>query len=366
MKILIITNHSYMLYRFRKELIQKLHASHEVVLSMPFVGHEQDFMDMGIRCIQTEVARREIRPTNELKLLCTYLRMILTEKPDCVITYSIKPNIYAGLCCRIFRVPYYVTVQGLGTALHSPKLEKAATMLYKQALRRAEAVFFENEANAELFRTRKIIPACKQVLLSGAGINLDEYTPSPDPQNDAFRFLYLGRIMPEKGINELLTAAKELYSKYGKKVQLDIVGFYDSDDLAVAIQEAEALGAVVFHGFQTDPRPYYAQTDCVVVPSYHEGMNNVLLEGAAMEKPLITTDVPGCRESVEDGVNGLLCQAKDSKSLYDCMEKMLLMPKDARTSMGKASRRRMEQIFDRQKVVSQVLHVIERKGGERK
>lgn len=363
MKILIITNHSYMLYRFRKELIRQLQHDHEVVLSMPFVGHEQDFMDMGIRCIDIPIGRREINPANEIRLMCRYLRLLLREKPELVITYSIKPNIYAGLCCELLHIPYYANVQGLGTALHMPKLQKAVSLLYKTALRKADAVFFENGSNAELFRTKKIVPPHKQVLLPGAGVNLTEYPPVPYPDNSEFRFLYLGRIMTEKGVNELFTAARQLFDQYGSKFRLDIVGFFDSEDFSDAISELEALGIAVFHGFQTDPRPYYAAADCVIVPSYHEGMNNVLLEAAATARPLITTDIPGCRESVDVGENGLLCQVKDAQSLYGCMEQMLRTPRDRRCAMGQAGRRKMEREFDRDTVVSQVLNALCRGNG---
>lgn len=358
MKILIITNHSYMLYRFRKELIEQLNISHEVMLAMPFVGHEQDFMDMGIRCIDTPIGRREINPASEIKLLLNYLRLIRKEKPDLVITYSIKPNIYAGLCCSLLQVPYYANVQGLGTALHMPKLETAVSLMYKVALRKSEAVFFENQANLDLFRNKKILPAHKQVLLPGAGINLSEYKPVPYPNNPEFRFLYLGRIMREKGVNELFDATKQLYKKFGNKFKLDIVGFFDYEDFTDAIKELEDLGIATFHGFQSDPRPFYAEADCVVVPSYHEGMSNVLLEAAAMTRPLITTDIPGCRESVNEGESGLLCQVKDSQSLYNCMEKMLEMPAQARAAMGLAGRRKMEQEFSREKVISRVIQAL--------
>ena len=363
MKLLIITNHSYMLYRFRKELIQQLAKTNEVVLSMPFVGHEQEFMNMGIRCIDTPIGRREIRPSNELRLLGSYFRLLWREKPDQVITYSIKPNIYAGLCCRLLRIPYYANVQGLGTALHIPKLESAVSMMYKLALGKVEAVFFENQSNAELFRSRNIIPARKQVLLPGAGINLEEYTPTSYPENPEFHFLYVGRIMMEKGVNELLAAAKLLFEQYGSRFRLDIVGFFDDEDFSAPIRELEELGVAVFHGFQSDPKPFYSAADCVVVPSYHEGMSNVLLEASAMARPLITTDIPGCREAVDPGENGLLCQPKDTQSLYGCMERMLLMSPAERQAMGLAGRRKMELEFDRETVVARVLQTLHRTQG---
>ena len=150
-KILMITNHSYMLYRFRLELIQALMKQHEVVLSMPFVGHEDDFQALGLRCIETDVDRRGINPATDLKLLCTYRKLLKQERPDLVITYSIKPNIYGGLACRMAGIPYCANVQGLGTAFQRKGLAQFVTVLYRMALGRARTVFFENEANAGFF-----------------------------------------------------------------------------------------------------------------------------------------------------------------------------------------------------------------------
>ena len=161
-KVLIITNHSYMLYQFRRELIQELRKEHEVVLSMPFVGHEDDFQAMGIRCIETNVDRRGINPKTDLRLLKNYFRLLKEEKPDLVITYSIKPNVYAGYACSRLGIPYYANVQGLGTAFQKPGLTQFVTLLYKTAFRKVESVFFENEVNAEEFRKRKIISEGKQ------------------------------------------------------------------------------------------------------------------------------------------------------------------------------------------------------------
>ena len=166
-KILIMTNHSYMLYRFRLELIQEMRKAHEVVLSMPFVGHEEDFQALGIRCIQTEVDRRGMNPKTDFRLFLTYRELLKAERPDMVITYSIKPNVYGGLACRMAGVPYCANVQGLGTAFQKKGLARLVTLLYKLALGKAHTVFFENEANAAEFRSRKIVPAEKETVLPG-------------------------------------------------------------------------------------------------------------------------------------------------------------------------------------------------------
>ena len=254
-KILILTNHSYMLYRFRLELIQALMKSHEVVLSMPFVGHEEDFQALGLRCIETDIDRRGINPATDLRLFHTYQRLLKEEKPDLVITYSIKPNIYGGLACRIVGVPYCANVQGLGTAFQRKGLAQFVTVLYKLALGKARTVFFENRENAEEFCRRRILSAEKETILPGAGINLERYPYVPYPENDAIHFLYLGRIMKEKGMDELFEAMRRLREKFGAGMVLDIVGFFDDEGYKAQVDQLVAEGIAVYHGFQSDPLP---------------------------------------------------------------------------------------------------------------
>lgn len=354
MKILIISNHSYMLYRFRKELIQALMKDHQVVLSMPFVGHENDFQDMGIRCINTAVDRRGINPVTDLKLLVRYEKLLKAEKPDMVITYSIKPNIYAGLCCSAAEIPFCANVQGLGTAFQKKGLAALVTMLYRLSLRGAKAVFFENQGNARELLDRKIIAPEQVVVLNGAGIDLQEYPYSPYPENDTFRFLYLGRIMKEKGIDELFEAAGRLRAELGCSFVLDLVGFFD-DDYEEKVKRMVDSGIAVFHGFRTDPRPFYRDADCVVLPSYHEGMSNVLLEAAALGRPVITSDIHGCKETVDNGETGYLCHAKDADSLYLRMKEMVSLPRQDRERMGRKAHQKMQQEFEKTSVVQKTI-----------
>lgn len=357
MKILIITNHSYMLYRFRCDLIKALMQEHEVVLSMPFVGHEQDFMAMGLRCIKTDVDRRGINPRTDGELFLTYRRLLKQEQPDLVVTYSVKPNIYAGIACTLSGIPYCANVQGLGTAFQRKGLANFVTVLYRMALRSAQTVFFENRKNAQEFIDRKIIPIEKITVLPGAGINLDTFIFCPYPKNDHVRFLYLGRIMKEKGIDELFAAIRRLHSELGNRVSLDLVGFFD-DNYEAEVKSLVDEGIAVFHGFQTDPGPYYAAADCVVLPSYHEGMSNVLLEAAATGRPVITSDIHGCKEAVIENITGLLCQPKNVDSLYAAMKRFLALSWEQKEAMGQAGRMHMEAVFDKKKVVAETVKTL--------
>ena len=351
MKILIVTNHSFMLWQFRRELIGELLKEHEVVISVPFGDHIEDFKKLGCRMIDTELDRRGINPVKDLTLYRTYHRLLKAEKPDLVITYSIKPNIYAGFACRQLGIPDCVNVQGLGTAFQKPVLADVVTVMYKTALKKAKAVFFENEGNAEEFRKRKITPASQQHVLPGAGVNLARFTYREYPQNDTVHFLYLGRIMKEKGVDELFWAVRKLREE-GADFVLDLVGFFED----AYKEEVDALvkdGIAVFHGFQPDPVPFYAAADCVILPSYHEGMSNVLLEAAAVGRPVITSDIPGCREAVIDGMSGLLCQVQNREAVYDAMKKILTLTPDERRQMGLTGRLLMEEKFEKSKVVEQ-------------
>lgn len=358
MKYLIITNHSYMLWQFRRELIEELLKRGEVVISTPFVGHEEDFIKLGCRCIKTKMERRGTNPCQELSLIWFYRRLLKDEKPDLVITYSIKPNIYAGLLCRIMRIPYCANVQGLGTAFQNKKMAIVISVLYRHALRDARTVFFENKPNARVFVTRKILPAKKITLLTGAGVNLNYYPMEPYPsETDGVRFLYLGRIMREKGMDELLSAMDRLKEEYGDKVSFDFVGFYE-DDYRPIIDEMSHQGKLEFHGFQEDPRPWYAAAHCIVLPSWHEGMSNVLLEAASTGRALITNDIPGCREAVTDGETGYLCRVKDADSLHHAMKAFMEISPEERELMGRKGREKMEREFDRKRVVKRTLHAI--------
>lgn len=355
-KILVITNHSYMLWQFRRELIAELMKENEVVLSMPFVGHEDDFRAMGLRCIDTAVDRRGINPATDLKLIRTYKEMLKTENPDLVITYSIKPNIYAGMMCSRLNIPFCANVQGLGTAFQKAGLAQFVTVLYKMAFRKVRTVFFENEENAAEFQKRSIIPSRKQKVLHGAGINLEHYGLQPYPENEKVHFLYLGRIMKEKGMDELFTAVRRLYME-NQNFILDLVGFFE-DEYKAQVEQLVKDGIAVFHGFQEDPRPFYAVADCVVMPSYHEGMSNVLLEAAAIGRPVITSDIPGCREAVDDGKTGILVEVKNSDKLYEAMKKILNLSGDECKKMGLAGRRKMEVEFGKEAVVSETIRAL--------
>ena len=357
-KLIICTNHSYMFYQFHRELIEALADSYRILLITPFTGHIKELTNAGANCKRTVIDRRGCNPFNDARLLIDYLRFFRKEKPDLVITYSIKPNIYAGILCRILNIPYCTNIQGLGTAFQKEPIEKWVTALYRYALKKASVIFFENRANAHLFLEKRIAAPRQIKVLPGAGVNLRQYAYHPCHRGrKVIHFLYLGRLMKEKGIDELLTAFCFLHHKYGSRVLLDVVGFFE-EAYREKLRQLTSLGIVIFHGFQKDPIPFYCNSDCVLLPSYHEGMSNVLLEAAAIGRPVISSDIPGCREAVLDKVSGYLCQPGNSQSLYQKMDAFIQLDEEHRILMGLAGRQHMEVNFDRRNVVAKTSQIL--------
>lgn len=353
-KILILANSSAGLYSFRKELILRLREYGEVYASIPDDGHFEDVEALGCHVIKTDVDRRGIDPVKDLRLVAFYRKLVRQVEPDLVITYTIKPNVYGGLVCRGKKIPYAVNITGLGTAFQKRGILRAlVTKLYRMALKKAKIIFFENETNRQIFLDKKICREEKTCLLNGAGVNLERYAVAPYPMEEPVRFLFMGRVMQEKGINELFAAMERLRSE-GASCCLDVLGGYE-EDYADTIRRYEAQGWLRYHGYQSDVRPFIEKAHCFVLPSYHEGMANTNLECAAMGRPLITSNIPGCREAVVEGESGILCEAKSADSLYAAMERFLKLPLETRREMGLAGRQHMEAVFDKKQVVEQTV-----------
>lgn len=271
MKILILANSSMGLFSFRQELIADLLNKNLVVAYTPDNGNVDELNALGCLTYDINIDRRGINPVKDIKLFKELVCAIKKEKPDLVITYTIKPNIYGGLACRLCHVPYAVNITGLGTAFqNNGLLKRLVVTLYKVGLKKAKVVFFENQENRQLFIQSKIIPEKKTCLLMGAGVNLDRYELAEYPLGQNIRFLFMGRVMKEKGINELFEAMHRLYSD-GINCSLDILGGYEEDYKDI-IQHYEKEGWLHYHGFQADVRPFIANCHCFVLPSWHEGI----------------------------------------------------------------------------------------------
>ena len=355
MKILILANNDIGLYQFRRELIGALREENTVVLSLPYGEMVEPLKAEGCKFIDTAVDRRGVNPITDLKLFFQYRRILKKEQPDLVITYTIKPNIYGGFACRLCNVPYAVNITGLGTAFQGKGLLRAVvTFLYKLGTKRAKVVFFENMENQQIFVDEGIVPAEKTCLLPGAGVNLEHYQVLDYPDSSAeTRFLFIGRVMKEKGINELFSAMRRLHQE-GYNCVLDVLGGFE-EDYKQQIQQYAREGWLYYHGYQKDVRPFIAASHCFVLPSWHEGMANTNLECAASGRPVITSNIHGCKEAVVEGVSGLLCERKSSESLYQTMKTFLSLSHEERRQMGLAGRRHTEDVFDKRKVVERTL-----------
>ena len=282
MRILVIANNDVGLYKFRKELLQEIvNNGHEVYISLPNGELVQPLVNMGCKFIETNLDRRGINPVTDFKLLLSYWKMIGKLNPDLIITYTIKPNIYAGLVSAIKHKKYAVNITGLGTAFQSKGLFlKLIVMLYKLACKKADIVIFENCENMQIFKDYGIIKDSQCLLNNGAGVNLDEYPFEEYPSQDKTRFLFIGRIMQEKGIDELFDAAKRIKKEY-ENVEFDVVGMFE-DDYEATVNKLVDKNIINFYGYQDDVRPFIKNASCFVLPSWHEGMANTNLESAAM------------------------------------------------------------------------------------
>ena len=359
MQILILANHSGGLYDFRKDLISELKKYASVIVAVPHNDRWDELLHLADRVIELPIDRRGMNPFHDSKLFHQYRAILKEVKPDLVLTYTIKPNIYGGLACRMAHIPYAVNITGLGSAIENGGwLKKFVLALYKPALKGARVVFFENAGNRDTLAATGVVPQGRDVVLSGAGVNLEDYPYQSYPQEGAVRFLFVGRVMHEKGVDELFAAAKRMKQEYGDGVEFHIVGSFE-EGYKPLMDELEKAGVVKYHGYQSDMKRFYAMASCVVLPSYHEGMSNVLLEAAASGRPLITSDIPGCREAVEDGVSGYICPAKDADTLYDTMQCFVELPESWRAEMGRRGREQMEQRFSKAAVVAETIKHLE-------
>lgn len=357
-KILILANNAGGLYRFRDMLINTLiERGYDVYASMPYDDSVPDIQKMGVHTIETIVDRRGTNPVKEIKLFFAYIKIIKQVKPDFVITYTIKPNIYGGLSCRLVHIPYAVNITGLGSAFENGgAIERIVTVMNRIACKNAKVVFFENEENRRLFLRNRIVKESQTHRLNGAGVNIERFQVTEYPKGDKIRFLFMGRVMAEKGINELFEVMKKLVAE-GINCELYVLGGYE-EDYEEKIDEYGNEGWLYYHGYQKDVRPFISNCHCVVLPSWHEGMANTNLESAASGRPVITSDIPGCMEAVIDGKTGYLSERKNAEDLYRVMKKFTELSYEERKTMGLAGRKHMEEAFDKKKVVAETVKAL--------
>lgn len=350
-KILILANFDDF-YNTRKEVVEALLKDYEVNVCYPYGPNIEKFKKMG--CIYTKIYidRRGTNPVKDLLLYCEYKKIIKSYKPDIVLSYSIKPNVYGGFCCRRMRVPYLVNITGLGTALENPGLlQKLTIIMHKVALKKVNTIFVQNKDNEKFFIKNNIMPN-KLCLIPGSGVNIDDFSYLDFPLLKEKNFLYIARVMKEKGIDQYLEAAKIIKKEYPAS-SFHILGFCEEDYIDI-LKELEEKGVIIYHGLVDDVRTFHKISCCIVHPSFYpEGMSNVLLEACSSGRPVITTNRSGCKEIVDDGKNGYIVQPNDTNSLVIAIRKFLDLSLEKQIEMGKYSREKVMKEFDRSIVIKE-------------
>ena len=347
---MILSNSGGGLVHFRKEVLAAIASKGEVVAVVPKSEFDGDLTAVGCRLIPIAVDRRGTNPLSDYKLYRSYVKLIKKEKPDIVLTYTIKPNVYGGRAARKTKTPYIANVTGLGTSIENGgMLSRLTLFLYKNGLKKASCVFFQNARNKDFFEKKGVVKNGAR-LIPGSGVNLEKHAFEEYPPEDGgLRFLFVGRIMRDKGIGELLEAIKTVHEKH-PEIRLDIIGGFDGN-YQEAMDEAAKTGYIFYHGKQKDVHSFYKNAHCTVLPSYHEGMANVLLESSSTGRPVIATNVPGCAETFEEGKTGFGCAAKNTESLVEAFEKFIALSAEQRKEMGVAAREKVRREFDRQIII---------------
>jgi glycosyltransferase involved in cell wall biosynthesis len=374
LKIIICINTAWNLVNFRSGLIRAMVASgHEVIAVAPVDKYAARLAALGCRYVPMPMDNQGTHPGRDLILLWRFLRLMRSERPDVFLGYTVKPNVYGSLAAHLLGIPVINNIAGLGAVfIKEGWLVRVVRWLYRVALSRSARVFFQNDDDRQLFIGDGLVRTEVTELLPGSGIDLNHFTPKLKPSvntgDSKFRFLLIARMLRDKGVGEYVEAAR-LLSQRWPHAEFCLLGFLDVQN-PTAISQAEmdawaAQGFVNYLGVSEDVRDAIATADCVVLPSYREGTPRTLLEAAAMARPIIATDAVGCREVVDDGVNGYLCKVRNAKDLAEKMAKMLMLPSELRYEMGLRGRAKMEAEFDEQIVIEKYLAAIERAAGNR-
>lgn len=359
-KILILANDTTYVYNSRDQLLDYLvKTGNEVVVVSKLLSLQEELKALGCRLIDVDTGRRGTNPIHDLSLLKKYRMILKEEQPDMVLGFNIKPNIYGGFACKRLKIPFFVNITGLGTALEKPGLLSFLVIqLYKLSLSKAACVFFQNTDNQAFFTKHNILTKSTETcLLPGSGVNLQRYQLMPYPTSETIHFLCVARLMKQKGIDLYLAAAKEI-SQLTQPTVFHLCGFCDDPAYLEMVEEAEEAGYVKYHGEQKEMEPYYAQAHCVVLPSFSEGMSNVLLEAAACGRPIITSDRSGCKETVDAGISGFVVPVEDEGPLIQAIKDFMALSTEERRAMGLAGRAKIEREFDRGIVVQEYVNVL--------
>ena len=357
--LMLTVNAAWNLVNFRRGLIAALLADgHRLTVLAPRDAAAATLEEMGCRAIDLRMDRKGLSPVRDLGLMWRMRRHMARERPDAVLSYTIKNNIFGAFAARAHGIPFLPNVTGLGTAfLSGQHLQRLVEALYRHAFAHAPVVFFQNGDDRALFVARGLVRAGQARLLPGSGIDATHFAPAPLPGHapDAPVFLMIARVLRDKGVCEFVEAARRIRARW-PKARFRLVGPPGADNRSALPPEMLAgwlaEGVIEHPGAVADVRGEIAAADCVVLPSYREGMPRTLLEAAAMARPVIATDVPGCRAALVVGETGLLCAVRDAESLAGACARFIALPQAARETMGATGRARVLRDFDEAHVIS--------------
>ena len=356
--IAIVINTSWNIYNFRVGLLSSLQrAGYRIVAIAPRDDYSEKLQAMGFEYHDIDINNKGTNPLEDVKLIRAFYRLYKNVKPDVLLHYTIKPNIYGTIAARLAGVPVISNISGLGTVFLDHSISsRVARLLYKVALRIPFKVFFQNAEDRALFIDSKLVAEEKTGLLPGSGIDTLKFSPlDSGPDSSSLSFLFIARLVKDKGLVEFVDAARILRVKY-PAAQFNVLGaYYPGNPTAISPTEMEGWaqeGIISYLGTSDDVPALIARADCVVLPSYREGLSRVLLEAASMAIPIITTDVPGCRDVVDNGVNGFICKVRDAGDLAVQMEKMIRLEQARRVEMGLKGREKVVNEFDEEIVIN--------------
>ena len=369
-RVVLAANSSWNIVNFRRGLIGALkdEGYDPVVIAPRDAPTDERIAELGVEWLAVPINRSGMNPLADLRLIARYRRLLKRTKPAAFLGFTIKPNIYGAIAARSLGIPVIANISGLGTVfIKRGPLLALVTRLYRFALSRAAVVFFQNPEDRELFLERGIVRAEQARLIPGSGVDLERFAPAPLPEGPPV-FLLIARLLGDKGVREFVAAARSLRAEL-PEARFQLLGPLDEGNrTAIARSELERWvddGDVEYLGETNDVRPFVAAATAIVLPSYREGLPRTLLEAGAMERPLIATDVPGCRQVVTDGVNGFVCRARDAESLADAMHRLARLDLARISAMGVESRRKVVSEYSESVVFRAYLDALEKVAGHR-
>jgi glycosyltransferase involved in cell wall biosynthesis len=363
-RIILVSNTAWSIYNFRRGLVQHLvRNGHQVSVVAPPDEYGARIGELGAHYIPLPMDNKGANPFNDLRVLIALVRIFRRQRASCVLTFTVKPNVYGAFAAYWLGIPVISNVTGIGTVFITRNwLTKVVQALSRAAFRRAHTVFFQNRDDLELFLSKNLVPTSRYQLIPGSGVDTDAYKPPIGNRKQGFfRFLMMGRLLWDKGVGEYVEAIIKVREAYPgiENILMGFVGVPNRTAVPIElIREWERKGLVKYEPAVVDVRPQIANADCVVLPSYREGTPKALLEASSMGKPVIATSVPGCRQVVDDGVTGYLVRARDAGDLAEKMKRMVALSEGERRSMGVRGREKMIREFDEKLVISRYVQAI--------